>query len=140
VREAKEFLVSRIIAEARRENVPLSDVETKMLYFSETGWTLPDMAAANEAFDRDYEQEAYEGKIATLIRNLYANARTNNREELDSWNGAVRTIATEDHYLLVLIDRAKAAGRPRGDLLKLIGVGLAILCVLLAVFFLANRT
>jgi hypothetical protein len=42
-REAKEFLISRIVEEARRENIPLSEVERKMLYFSETDWTLPDI-------------------------------------------------------------------------------------------------
>jgi hypothetical protein len=42
-RQAKEFLISEIIAEAQRENVALSDVERKMLYFTETGWTLPDI-------------------------------------------------------------------------------------------------
>jgi hypothetical protein len=34
--EAKEFLISRIVTEAQRENVPLSEIERKMLYFSET--------------------------------------------------------------------------------------------------------
>jgi hypothetical protein len=30
-REAKEFLISKIVAEAQSENVPLSEVERKML-------------------------------------------------------------------------------------------------------------
>ncbi|HEX3353709.1 MAG TPA: hypothetical protein VHS34_12870 [Terriglobales bacterium] len=34
-REAKEFLISEIVAEAQRENAPLSEVERKMLYFTE---------------------------------------------------------------------------------------------------------
>lgn len=54
-REAKEFLVSRIVEQARRENTPLSEIERKMLYFSETGWTLPDIMEGNEEFDREYE-------------------------------------------------------------------------------------
>ena len=33
-REAKKYLVERIVEEARREDVPLSEIETKMLYFS----------------------------------------------------------------------------------------------------------
>jgi len=36
-REAKEFLISRIVEEAQRENIVLSESERKMLYFSETG-------------------------------------------------------------------------------------------------------
>jgi hypothetical protein len=37
VREAKEFLISKIVAEAQHENAPLSETERKMLYFTETG-------------------------------------------------------------------------------------------------------
>ena len=55
-REAKEYLVSRIVAEAQRENVSLSEVERKMLYFSESGWTLPDMTAVSEDFNRENVQ------------------------------------------------------------------------------------
>ena len=55
-REAKEYLVGRIVDEARREGVPLSEIETKMMYFSETASTLPDILEVNEEFDRDYNQ------------------------------------------------------------------------------------
>ena len=65
-REAKEFLISELVAEAQRENVPLSEVERKMLYFTESGWTLPDMMKVSEDFDRDYDQAEYERKIAKL--------------------------------------------------------------------------
>ena len=47
-REAKEFLISKIVAEAQRENAPLSETERKMLYFTESGWTLPDIAQVSE--------------------------------------------------------------------------------------------
>jgi hypothetical protein len=36
--EAKEFLVGKITEQARREGTILSDIERKMLYFSETDW------------------------------------------------------------------------------------------------------
>jgi len=55
-RDAKEFLISRIISESEREDVPLSEIERKMLYFTETAWTLPDIMEVNEVFDRDYDQ------------------------------------------------------------------------------------
>jgi len=35
-REAKEFLVSQIVEEAQRENIPLSEIEGKMLYVTES--------------------------------------------------------------------------------------------------------
>lgn len=63
---AKEFLISRIVEEARSAGIPLSEVERKMLYFSETGWTLPDIMQVNEQFDLSYGMEEYEKKIADL--------------------------------------------------------------------------
>ena len=107
-RDAKEFLIGSIIAESQREGVPLSEVERKMLYFSETAWTLPDIAEVNDIFDRDYNQADYEQKIGKLIRNLHAHARTNNREHFDDWTEAVRIVRREDHYLLALIDAAES--------------------------------
>jgi len=44
-REAKEFLIGELVGEAQRENMPLSEVERKMLYFTESGWTLPFVSA-----------------------------------------------------------------------------------------------
>jgi hypothetical protein len=74
-REAKEFLVSKIADEAQREGAPLSEVERKMLYFTENYWTLPDMMEVNEAFDRDYDAAEYEKKIAQLVRHAHARTR-----------------------------------------------------------------
>ena len=55
-REAKEYLAERIVSEAVREGVPLSEIERKMLYFSETDWTLPNILEINAEFERDYDQ------------------------------------------------------------------------------------
>ena len=54
-RQAKEFLTSKIVEEAQRENIILSEPERKMLYFSETGWTLSDVATASDEFDSAYD-------------------------------------------------------------------------------------
>jgi hypothetical protein len=64
-REAKEFLINRIVEEARQESLPLSETERKMLYFSETASTLPDMEAVNADFDRQHDQDEYEQKIGS---------------------------------------------------------------------------
>ena len=74
-----------------------------MLYFSETAWTLPDIMEVNEAFERNYDSAEYEQKIGMLSSHFCAYAHKNDREELNTWKEAVRTIRKEDHYLLVLI-------------------------------------
>jgi hypothetical protein len=132
-REAKEFLISRIVAEAKNENTPLSEVERKMLYYTESGWTLPDMTEVAEKFDGEYDQSKYEKKIARLIRKAYKETYKQSREEYDAWWAAVHFLDKEDHYISVMI---RIAGvRPRGDQLRLFGTALAIVaCFLLAIF------
>jgi|ERR1700680_693031 hypothetical protein len=105
-REAKEFLVSRIVEEAKCENVPLSDVERKMLYFSETNWTLPDIASVSEDFDRDYDQDEYEKKITRVIREAAMRDRQESPELYNRWRDAIRLLKKGDHYILVMIDGA----------------------------------
>jgi hypothetical protein len=139
--DAKEFLIAKIVWEAQSEAIPLSEVERKMLYFSETAWTLPDMAETNDAFDRDYDQSTYEQKIGTLAHKFCAEARKTNRDDLDSWNEAVRAISPEDHYLLVLIKGATAsADSPAADRLKLVALAFVItLLILTGTYLFANR-
>ena len=138
-RDAKEFLVSRIVAESQREGVSLSEVEKKMLYFSETAWTLPDIADVSDAFDRDYDQARYEEKIGTLVRNFRADSRKNNRGDFDAWTEAVRTIHREDHYLLVLISASGSKNRHPAGFLKLAAIGFTLACVVFAVAYLFLR-
>ena len=72
IEEAKNFLVEMIASEADHEGVPLSEVERKMLYFSESGWTLPDIRTVSTEFERDYDENDYEQKIAGFVRMIEA--------------------------------------------------------------------
>lgn len=138
--EAKEFLIGRIVEEAQREGVPLSEVERKMLFSYETGWTLPDIAAIKEAFDRDCDQAEYERKIAKLIRNARAYRSARDSSEAQAWSNAIRTLSSEDHYLLAMIGKAIVSAQPRGDLLGLLVTALAIVIVVLGILlFLSGR-
>ena len=132
-REAKESLISRIVAEAQRENVPLSEIERKMLYFSETAWTLPDIMEVNAEFDREYDQTKYENKITRLIRNETKRLRKENPEDFASWTSAARKLKKEDHYISVMIDNAGIPTGSIGDKWK--GAILVVIacCVLLAI-------
>ena len=147
-REAKEFLVSKIVAEAQREGVSLSEVERKMLYFSETGWTLPDIMQANDVFERDYVQEDYEDKIRRLICNARKRAQRENPEEFQTWVDATSTLQKEDHYLSVMLDQTgeqtpangnfPTPARPPGDLLRL--WALALVCAFLFISYVVVRS
>lgn len=106
-KDAKEFLVSEIVNEAVRKGNPLSEIERKMLYFTESGWTLSDMDDVAATFDRDYSQPEYEKKISQLAQSA--------RKQLDvsktkAWSSAVKRLSRGDHYLLVLLHLTKADG------------------------------
>ncbi len=107
-REALDFLADRIVAEAKRKNVPLSAVERKTLYFSETDWTLPDMAKVSANFDQDYDQDEYERKVGRLIANITANHHGHNEEQEEKWDAAVDKLSGGDRYLQVLLSLASS--------------------------------
>ncbi len=130
-REAKEFLISKIVAEAQSENVPLSETERKMLYFSETGWTLPDIMEVNEEFEREYDQTEYEKKIARLIRTVMTRARKESPQEFALWTNAIRELKKEDHYILVMVAAARvspgASSAKRSNNWKVVGQAVVLL-------------
>lgn len=106
-----------------------------MLYFSETDWTLPDMADVSEEFDRTCDLAEYEKKIARLIKNAGRRTRKDAPDECEAWWAAIRLLNKEDHYLLVMVQRAGL--RPRGDGLEILGTGFAIAVVIMFVIFAA---
>lgn len=123
VRKAKEFLASRIVTEAKLQNVPLSEIERKMLYFSETEWATLDMLEVNAEFERDCDEDKYKRKIAWLARSIETHLKDGDEEESDKWYAAIEKLSEGDHYLLVLLNASPSSAigsaRPPGDLLKL---------------------
>jgi hypothetical protein len=104
--QAKDFLISQIVEEAERENVPLSEVERKMLYFTETEETLPDIYEVNAQFESEYDDSEYEEKIAGLLRNAFRRNREESVEGERRWKQAIADLDKEDHYLLVMVDQS----------------------------------
>jgi hypothetical protein len=134
VREAKIFLACRIAEEAEREGLPLDDIERKMLYFSESGWTLEDMDEVNEIFERDYKRRDYEKRVGRLIRKLRVRVRAAYGDEFEGWTRAVHALRGEDHYLKHLI----AVSKPRGELTRLVITALVVAGVMLLAIYLAS--
>jgi uncharacterized membrane protein len=128
-REAKEYLIRRILAQADRDEIALSEVERNMLYFSETDWTLPNMTAISHEFDQTYNQDEYERKIGRIISRI--SEQLGNNCDDDRWKEAVQRLREEDHYLLVLIDDAssRSAKFSRWETAQLILAGVVVFAV-----------
>ena len=142
-RDAKEYLIARIVAEAQAQGIALTDIERKMLYFTESGWTLPHMLEVNAQFERDYDNAQYERKILGLASAIEKHNETVGGDDQEAWDEAIEKLREGDHYLLVLIDPklvGNAKGRPPGDIRRLIltalacSVGLFVVMVLYAAF------
>ncbi len=109
--EAKEFFVSRIVAAARRENIPLSDLERQNLYFTELGSDAkPEYLEQAEELDRQCSMREYETKIDDLLKKAYdydlAHPDELHSEDARSvYRGAYEVLTKEDHYILVMIDQ-----------------------------------
>jgi hypothetical protein len=89
--EAKEFLVERIVAQAERDGVTLSEDELKML-----------CSFGTASVPKEFEQ-----KLRGVIRNARQSAEDSDSGE--AWENAVEMLRWEDPYLPRLID---LAGKP----------------------------
>ena len=94
VKEAKDFLVEKIAAEASRDHMPLSEVERQMLYFTEEDGLSEQMRQVCEAFDRDHDVDEYEAKFEKLTALCQSmEHRLNNSESCSS----SKFVDTPDH-------------------------------------------
>ncbi|MGB2634345.1 MAG: hypothetical protein WAM58_10450 [Candidatus Acidiferrum sp.] len=69
--EAKDFLVHQAVEQAGLEGVPFSDLERRMMYFTESGEMPEDLFELYAAFDTEYESAEYENKVAKLMRHAH---------------------------------------------------------------------
>jgi hypothetical protein len=100
-RDAKEFLIERILAQAERDGITFAEPELRMLHFSETGSFRTEPAPAR------FDERAFERKIKAVIRNARLAAEESDSGEI--WDNAVEALRWEDPYLPGLID---LAGKP----------------------------
>jgi hypothetical protein len=136
--DAKRFLISRVIAEADREHVPLLDVEKRMLAFSESDPSFTeDVVSINDEFERSCNSDVYESKVTLLLKNARDQDIANLPQGDQDWSEALQALRKEDHYILVMAASAfpgEAGGVPGGRMFSslvygAIGIGLVLLVV-----------
>jgi Na+-transporting NADH:ubiquinone oxidoreductase subunit NqrB len=102
VREAKDFLVEQTAEQARLEGVPLSEIEKRMMYFTEGPGALEDPAKLNEEFEAEYDNDEYEKKISKLMSHARAKLKKQDLVRAIHWDNAIKCLQKGDHYILVL--------------------------------------
>jgi hypothetical protein len=138
-REAKDFLVHQTVEQASLEYVPFSDLERRMMYFTETGEMSEDIFELNAAFEAEYDSAEYESKVTTLMRHAYARLKKENPSLAQDWDEAVQQLGKGAHYVLLLIGHAPIGLVPGQKLFgwsfwKMLGIGILLLIVGMVVF------
>jgi hypothetical protein len=98
--KAKRFLINRIVDQAKRDNTPLSEVETSMLGFSPASPSPAEYEAA-AAFERGGEKGKFEARISRLFHEVYEMDKSLGRAEV--WEQSLDALAHEDMYLAEII-------------------------------------
>lgn len=111
-REAKDFLVQQTVEQARLEGVPFSDLEKRMMYFTEGKDALEDPVTLNDEFESEYDSGEFEKKASGLMRRAFKRLKKEAPEKAIEWTRAVRSLRRGDHYILVLAGQHLSHGSP----------------------------
>jgi hypothetical protein len=137
---AKQFLISRIIEQAELERVHLSEIEKKMLYFSEGQLATPDMSEVVAEFERRYDSDEYENKVIGLLERARSLDLVRSPQFKETWDDVISALKQENHYVLVMIYRAfpeyRKSIRPTHrlrDYMIYIAIGIAVVFVCVAI-------
>jgi hypothetical protein len=117
--QAKDFLVEQTTAQALLDGMPLSDLEKRMMYFTEGKDALEDPSKLNEEFDAEYDSAKYKSKISRLLHRACKRLKKEYPSKLTLWNEAIRVIRKGDHYILVLWGSSLSGERPVGLSLRM---------------------
>jgi hypothetical protein len=102
-REAKDFLADQAAQQAALDRIPISDLEKRMMYFTESDpASCADPVRLNDEFEKKYDTAEYEAKMSRLLHRAHKRLKAENPEGKLQWDEAISTLAKGDHYVLVL--------------------------------------
>ena len=104
VAQAKQFLKSRVLAQAAAERVTLSEPEIATLTYSEPSASESERKLADEV-DSTVGMEEYEQKIARLLQHAYTSDVAAGMRS--TWKEHLGALRNEDLYILVMMQIAK---------------------------------
>ena len=139
-KQAKDFLVQQTTEQAALENIPLSDIEKKMMYFTESDATSCDNPVElNEEFQAQHDTSEYEAKISRLLRHARLRLKEEDPERARDWGKSIHTLRKGDHYILVLWDVKAPSERSVRDSFKLLASGVLVAMGVSVAAFLAAK-
>jgi hypothetical protein len=106
-KQAIDFLVTQAAQQAALEGVPLSDLEKRMMYFTEGTDRVEDPVQLNAEFEADYDTTEYETKISKLLKHAHQRLTKEDSKLTLQWNEAVSCLERGDYYILILLQDTK---------------------------------
>jgi hypothetical protein len=103
-KQAREFLVSRIVEESHRQHDALSDAQVKMLYFVDASPMSPDLSQVADRFADTATAQGYEAKIRRLSKQAYRYDRRNFPQDIPRWKEAIAILKWHDPDLTSMIE------------------------------------
>ena len=133
--------------QAALENIPLSDLEKRMLYFVENDpISCPEPLELIQEFEAKCDREKYETKIASLLLHAFKRLKSEDSDKALQWDLAIRTLSGGDHYLPVLwnsrpssVYPLRSSFTPVRNSFALLMTGLLVATVLLGAAFFAAK-
>jgi hypothetical protein len=104
--EARQFFIEKIVEQAEREGVSLSEDERQMLLWSESAPDSVADAALAERLAAEISDADYESKIAGLLTSSFKADTTVDPDAQRTWGSAFSVLSRGDHYVLVMIEKA----------------------------------
>jgi len=127
--QAKDFLVRQTAEQALLEDVPLSGLEKRMMYFTEGEDSSEDSSKLDDEFETNFDSAAYEAKVSKLLNQAYFRLKRENPETARRWDGCIRLLSKRDHYIVVLCGQRFSTERPPHDSWKLFGTAILVIVV-----------
>src|ERR1700726_1095476 len=98
-KEAKDFLADQAAQQAALDRTPLSDLERRMMYFTESDPdSCDDPVSLHDEFEEKYDTPKYEAKMSRLLSRAYKRLKAESPGGKLQWDDAISTLEKGDHY------------------------------------------
>jgi hypothetical protein len=104
--EARRFFVEKIVQQAQREGLSLSDDERQMLLWSESAADSVADPAMAQRLAAEISDADYESKIVEILKGSFDRDTAANPGAKEVWAAALALLRRGDHYILVMINEA----------------------------------
>jgi hypothetical protein len=113
-KDAKDFLADQAAQQAALDQIPFSDIEKRMMYFTESDpVSCSDPVGLNDEFEGKYDTAEYEAKMSRLLHRANKRLKAENPGGKLQWDESISTLEAGDHYVLLLWGQHSPMGAPK---------------------------